>query len=83
MLGKSTLHVEVHAGTVVSARLPHGSHKLEAADIEEGADDEHADVEGEVTVAHHGVGGEVESVHPEDHVPVEGQCLNVLLQDLP
>ena len=82
MLGQAALHVEIHAGTVVSTGLPHGPHELEAADVEEGADDEHADVEGEVTVAHHGVGGKVESVHPEDHVPVEGQGLHILLQDL-
>merc|ERR1719510_1888096 len=82
MLCQSTLHVEVHARTVVSTGLSHGPHELEAADVEEGADDEHADVEGEVAVAHHGVGGEVESVDSEDHVPVESQRLNVLLQDL-
>ena len=50
MFGQSPLHVEVHAGAVVSTGLPHRPHELEAADVEEGADDEHKDVEGEVTV---------------------------------
>ena len=44
MLSQSSLHVEVHARTVVVARLTHRPHKLEAAGVEQGADHEHADV---------------------------------------
>ena len=86
MFGQSSFHIEIHpwasCSTLTHRGLPHGPHELEAADVDEGAHNEHGDVKCEVVPAKQGHDGEVETVGPKDHVPVEGQGLSVLPQDL-
>ena len=83
VLRQSSLHVEVNTRGAGIAGLTHGPHELEAGNVEKGRDDEHHDVEGEVGVPKHGVGGKVEGIHPHNHVPVEHQSALILLHDLP
>ena len=83
MFRHSSLHVKVQSWGCIITWLAHGSHHLEAGDVQDGTDEEHDNIKGEVLVSHHGVGGKVEGVDTHDHVPVEHQGFSILLQDLP